>query len=104
MNEEQHLLLKLQEEAVEVLSELSKQCSKSMLFGLEEINVLKPEGPNNQERIVDELNDLMGVVNLLCDYGIIPANWMDGSKMLKKQKKVLEFMQYSKDLGRTDES
>jgi hypothetical protein len=95
MNVEEHLLCCLGEEGTEI----AKDCSKAMRFGLGDVNFMVPEGPNNQERIVDELNDLMGVVQLMVKNGILPADWQDRKKQRRKMKRVLDCMEYARKQG-----
>src|SRR4051812_44414709 len=90
MNETEHLLTCLLEECSEVI----KDCSKSLRFGLDDRNVLDPSGPTNRERIVAELNDLVAVVELLEERGHLQIWESDGLKEAKKQK-VLSFMEYA---------
>ena len=57
MNVTEHLLTCLGEEG----SEIAQDVDKSNRFGLDDVNVLKPDGPNNRERLVNELNDLLTI-------------------------------------------
>ena len=93
MNEQDYLLTQLSEEAAEVI----KEVSKCLHFGLYGADPLIP-GPNNVERVVDELNDLLGTVQLLVDKGILPSGWSSFSKQQRKRTKIKRFMQCSKKL------
>ena len=95
MNATEHLLTCLGEEG----SEISKDVSKSLRFGLDDRNVLDPTGPTNRERLLSELNDLLGVASLLVDFGIIPPDWMDAEKQIAKKRKVRKFMGYAVKVG-----
>lgn len=95
MNTTEHLLTCLGEEG----SEISKDVSKSLRFGLDDRNVLDPTGPTNRERLILELNDLLGVAGLLVDLGIIPPDWTDSEKQIAKQRKVRHFMAYAAMTG-----
>lgn len=95
MNTTEHLLTCLSEECVEV----SKDISKALRFGLEDRNVLNPTGPTNRERIIEELNDLMGILDMLVDHGILPLGWESQTKMNAKKRKVGKFMDYAREHG-----
>ncbi len=99
ITKEQHLLVKLSEEAVEVALELSKRIHKTILFGLNEVDVKNPEGPNNRERIVDELNDLYGIVEMLVDEGTLPKDWLSRDKIEARKIKVEKYMEHAKRVG-----
>lgn len=94
MNEQEHILVCLMEECVEI----AKDVSKSLRFGLEDRNVLNPTGPTNRERLIDELHDLSGVLEMLSDRGIIPDQ-RDEVKIQAKKRKVNEFMIYARNHG-----
>lgn len=95
MDLQEHLLCCLGEEGTEI----AKDCSKAMRFGLGDTNFLAPDGPNNQERIIDELNDLMAVARLMVKNGLLPANWQDRKKQRRKIKKVIACMEYARKRG-----
>lgn len=95
ISETNHLLACLNEECGEV----AKEVDKSFRFGLDDHNFLKPIGPSNRERIVDELNDLMGVVEMCVAAGIIPAHWQCTAKKRKKVVKVMRCMAYARKVG-----
>jgi hypothetical protein len=95
VNNIKHLLSCLGEEG----SEISQDVFKCLRFGLEDRNVLNPTGPTNRERLVNEMNDLMGVARLLVEENIIPANWQDAEKQAAKREKVRKFMQYAHSVG-----
>lgn len=93
MNREQYLLLKLGEEA----SEITQIVSKTSQFGMEEKH---PDLLwNNKERVHQELNDLLGIVEMLneeCDLDYTP----DEVAIQYKKKKVNKYYEYSKKLGK----
>lgn len=101
MKTEEHLLTKLIEECGEV----AKECCKALTFGLDDKVTIDPNGPRgttgptNREKIVHELNDLIGVVNMLSRIGILPHNWQDAEKQAKKDHKVSLFMGYARRVG-----
>lgn len=104
MNSTEHLLVCLGEEC----NEIAKECAKALRFGLDDKVTLDPhgprgtEGPTNREKISDELNDLMGVVNLLVHRGVIPEDWEDKGKQTAKINKVRRFMDYANLVGALD--
>ena len=101
MNITEHLLTCLSEEC----SEVAKECAKSQRFGLDDKLTMDPYGPRgtngltNAEKLADELNDLLGVVQMLVDAGAIPFNWQDHAKQEEKKRKVQRFMDYSYRCG-----
>ena len=99
MNDREHLIQCLTEEAIEVALELGKIGSKCNRFGVTDINVKDPTGPTNQERLVDELNDLIAVANLLAANGALPPNWENKAKQKRKMAKVAHYMQYAEKTG-----
>lgn len=106
MNDKEHLLvcaaeegIEIADEAARVASELSKVACKGLRFGLDDRNVLDPTGPTNRERLIDEMNDLMGVADLMVEAGILPAYWMDRAKIEAKKAKVRKFMKYAEGAG-----
>lgn len=95
MNINEHLLTCLNEEAVEIALDVDK----ALRFGLDDRNPLDRTSNTNRERIIAELNDLLGVVSLLVDSGIIPKNWESPSAQSKKVQKILSFMNYARKTG-----
>lgn len=95
MNTAEHLLSCLGEEGAEI----AQDCSKSNRFGLQDVNVLIPNGPTNQVRLVSELNDMMGVIYLCIRHGIIPADWLSEQKVNAKIDKVEKYMTYARSIG-----
>lgn len=96
----QHLLFCLNEECLEV----AKEVDKSLRFGIDDTNFLIPDGPTNRQRIVDELNDLMGVVKMMIVHGVIPADWLNAAKMNAKVEKVLDCMGYAQEVGTMEDN
>lgn len=101
MNPTEHLLVCLNEECVEI----AKDCDKALRFGLDDKLTTNPdgprgaEGPTNIEKIVGEINDLLGVVLLLEARGVIPFGWNDLEKQQRKMQKVNDFMRYARHVG-----
>lgn len=97
MNTTEHLLTVLAEECGEV----AKECHKALRFGLDDKVTMDPNGPRgvtgptNREKILDELNDIMGMINMLEGYGILPSEWQDYHKQAKKVAKVVAYMDYA---------
>lgn len=94
------LTTQLSEEAVEV----SQMCSKILRFGWFETR--KGLTENNQERLIDEINDLMGVVNMLQRSGVLPGNdprdIISPDKIDSKVEKIKKYMRYSAQCGTLD--
>jgi len=101
MDSTEHLLTCLAEECGEV----AKECAKALRFGLDDQVTLNPHGPRgttgptNREKIVDELNDLLGVVIMLTQRGILPENWQDFARQDAKTHKVARYMDYAVRVG-----
>lgn len=93
MNFEQLLLLKLMEECTEV----AKEAAKCMQFGMDE--VYEPIGKANRERLADELNDVMAIIQML-NNGTNLRYTRDEEAIKAKIEKVLHYAQYSADLGK----
>jgi NTP pyrophosphatase (non-canonical NTP hydrolase) len=92
MNQLQYLLVKLAEEA----SEVSQIALKTSQFGMDE--VYPKQEQTNKERIHQELNDLLGIVQMLNDsfaFEFLPSE----SAINKKTQKVSHYLEYSKQLG-----
>lgn len=106
MNESEHLLVCGNEEAVEIAREtsnialaLAQNFDKSLRFGLDDRNILHPDGPTNRERLISELNDLLVVIFLMEKHGIIPGDWRNADAVLAKVRKVEKFMEYARGTG-----
>jgi hypothetical protein len=95
MNAIEHLTTCLGEEGAEI----SQDTSKCLRFGWRDRNFLNPTGPTNQERLVNELNDLLGVVEMLVTEGAIPPDWISREKINAKKEKVLNCMEYARKQG-----
>lgn len=95
MNEQEHLLATLAEEG----GEIAYDCTKSLRFGLNDTNVKEPNGPNNRERLISELNDLIGVVELMVEKRYLPYDWLQREKIEAKKEKVRRFMDYARSTG-----
>ncbi len=97
MNEREHLLTCLMEECAEI----QKPICKALRFG-ENDQYPNPNFPGatsaNIHDISDEIDDLLGVVELLLEYGVLkrPA---DPVRIMAKKKKVLKLMEYAREHG-----
>jgi len=91
INETDHLLACLAEECAEV----SQRVMKALRFG---INEVQPEqGLTNAERITGELTDLLAVVSMLEERGIIGRGNTEAFEA--KRRKVKHFMEYAASIG-----
>ena len=93
MNVTEHLYTCLAEEG----SEIAKDCAKANRFGPNDREF--PDGPTNREKLVDELNDLIGVTKLLVEMGELPVDWESVEKQAAKKSKVMKFMNYAASVG-----
>lgn len=104
MNETQYLLIKLMEECAEV----QMACSKALLFGLDDkypndnsvgtVDYLKDLNYWwNKRKIEMELNDLLGVVDILIENNTLGKNIVYNEiQRLVKKNKVIKWMKYSR--------
>lgn len=92
MTYEQYLLVQLAEEAAEI----GEMASKCIRFGLDEKRADLDQ--NNRERLIDEINDLIGVVEALN----FPGGYLYYSKVDAKQYKIKKYADYSRKLGIID--
>lgn len=93
MNKIEHLLVCLGEEC----SEIQQATAKALRFGLDDGN---PDGTTtNLEDIEKELVDLLGVVSLLKDEGIINIDTAD-PRIAEKKAKVQKYMKYAEQKGK----
>ena len=95
MNATEHLLTCLAEEGAEI----THRSTKCLRFGMTDRNVLNPTGPTNEEHLVGELNDLMAVIELLIEAGVLPEEWQDMALQQAKKDKVQKFMGYADRVG-----
>lgn len=92
LNNEEHLLICLAEECAEV----QHRITKILRFGLHEVQPGQPL--DNEQRLIYELRDMFGVLELLHENGIpvMRGNW---DMVLEKKAKVLKFMAYAQEQG-----
>lgn len=100
LTREEYLLVKCAEEAVEV----AQRADKALCFGLGEVQAhigQNPERFNNAERLVGEIVDLLGVIDLMVREGLIvmpgPAKLQE--LKLAKQSKIEHYMNVSRAQG-----
>jgi NTP pyrophosphatase (non-canonical NTP hydrolase) len=73
------ILIILQEESAEVI----QQISKIQRFGLSSIN---QHGVTNQQELEKEIGDLLAMIDLLKESGIVSQSSLDSCKMQKIEK------------------
>jgi hypothetical protein len=93
MNKKEHLLTILSEECAEII----KDVSKTLRFGVNDHypGICKP---TNIESVYHEYNDLIAVVEMLNNEGVMPCN-VDKLLIQAKKDKVNKFLEYSRDMG-----
>lgn len=92
MTVEQHLLVRAMEEC----GEIAQRISKAMVFGMSEVHPdehVNPKKLTNRERIIEEYNDLIGVLQML--HLDVRDDGMIGAKIVK----VYKYIDYSRSLG-----
>ena len=94
MNKTEYILTCISEEC----SEVQQAISKALRFGLDDFYPSKKEG-NNLQDLIDELNDLSGVLLLAKENNILPEHFLDADKVVAKRDKILKYMDYSKNCG-----
>jgi hypothetical protein len=94
MNKNEHLLVILAEEC----SEISKDVSKSLRFGLDEWSPYDPEQLPNRHKISQEITDLLAVAEMLVEEGVI-GKFDERVFIDRKKEKVKKYMEYSKNAG-----
>lgn len=97
MNTKEHLLLKLNEEALEV----AHMAAKCLLFGLDEIytHESNPAGLTNRQRLAVEVCDFVTLVSMCDAVGVRLSYATSEENMRAKIEKVNKFMTYSRQLG-----
>ena len=93
MNKEQHLLCKLAEEC----AELGKDAIKASVFGMDD---QWQDLPSNRDAIINEFNDICGVMEMIFDTYINDLISYSGIK--DKKEKLERYMQYSRERGRLE--
>lgn len=91
MTETEHLLTCLMEECSEVI----KNTSKCLRFGLDDADPFKNQPVSNAKTVALELTDLVAVAQMLVERGVIPPyERLDG--IMQKKAKVMKMMDYAR--------
>jgi hypothetical protein len=96
VNRLEYLLAKVAEEAGEIVVAAMK-CQE---FGVDDVNVLKrddPNYPNNAEILAREIDDLIGVREIMEREGLIRP--VSRERVAAKIAKVEKWMEYSRQKG-----
>ena|ERR1043165_3251980 len=94
LTENECLLISLIEEQAEVIQRLCK----ALRFGLYEVQ--PGQELTNRERIHREMADVVGVTDLLRWRGVLMTGYdCEGFLAKAKREKVMQFMEYSQELG-----
>ena len=92
MNRKEHLLTILSEECAEVIQGVSK----ALRFGLDDVGPSSQS--DNRENISNELNDLLGIIEMLKDEDILKS-YHSRIRIVHKKAKVEKYLKYSKERG-----
>jgi hypothetical protein len=92
MTRHEQLLTILSEECIET----AQRVSKAIRFGLTEVQEGQPL--SNAQRIVYEFNDIVAMMDMLHDEGLV-EDIIDQVAIAKKKAKVEKYMEYSLKLG-----
>lgn len=93
MNRAEHLLTCLAEESAEI----AQRTTKALRFGLREVQPGQPL--TNDDRLCDELRDLIAVAHILHSEGIIGWFMPDAGEVHAKLAKIERFMSISREQG-----
>lgn len=96
MNRKEHLLTILAEECMEI----GKECTKALRFGLEDHH--PTQTGTNSQKINDEYNDLLAVVDMLNEEGFLDTH-VNVEKIKNKKERVEKYLLYSKEHGTLNE-
>lgn len=91
MNRIEHLLTNLGEECAEV----AQRASKAARFGVMEVQ--PGQDMNNARRIMNEIEDMIGVVEMLQAEGVLPQP--DRGRINAKKDKVEKYLTYARACG-----
>jgi NTP pyrophosphatase (non-canonical NTP hydrolase) len=96
LNETEYILTYLTEECAEII----KAANKAIRFGLKDYSLNDKEKGTNLEALVEEINDLMGVLKKMSMMKIFTLEEVqDQEKMYLKVGKIEWFMDYSRNRG-----
>ncbi|APR52015.1 hypothetical protein CA223_06685 [Sphingomonas koreensis] len=93
MNRVEHLLTCLGEEG----NEVAQRVSKALRFGLREVEPGQPL--TNDDRVCDEIRDLIAVAHILHGEGVIGWFMPDTGDIQAKRRKIERFMAISREQG-----
>jgi hypothetical protein len=94
MTRREHLLVRAMEEC----AELTQRISKALVFGLDEVQPdphANPDSLDNRERLIEEYNDLVAVLELAG----FPLQVINGRKLDAKRIKVDKYLRWSQERG-----
>jgi hypothetical protein len=97
MNRKEHLLTILAEEGAEV----GQIVSKILRFGMDD--VMPGQFQTNEDRLIEEFNDLVGMMQMLREEGIIKKPFMNQILCDGKKARVERFLKYSRRKGTLEE-
>ena len=102
MNKIEYLLTCLVEECAEV----QQEATKSIRFGLDD---QFEDMPLNRERLVLEFIDVVAILDLLDQEGVLPSELFSNETMSerliqKKKEKVAKYMEYARERGTLEET
>ena len=80
---------------MEECAEVAQRCSKAKRFGLAEVQ--PNQEMSNEERILQEVNDLFAVLEMTTGYSI--PELMNEKQMSDKKTKVAKYLEYSRQCG-----
>jgi len=90
MTTEEHLLVCLAEECAEVIHEIGK----ILRFGMNDNHPSEKNIIKNEQRLNNEINDVMGVVEMLQEEGVKID--IDEDRVAAKKQKILKYMAYAR--------
>jgi len=94
MTETEHILTCLSEECGEVI----QAASKALRFGLNNKN--PKTGVINKDHLIAEITDVVAVINILVERGILDDDKIMNENALEaKAKKLNNYLIYAKDVG-----
>ncbi len=94
MTKVEHLLVCLMEEC----SEVQKEASKALRFGVDSKDVFKYEKETHGEKIVTEFADILAIIYLLQEEGVVPDVNMR-AMIAKKKEKTMRYINRELEKG-----
>jgi hypothetical protein len=104
LNDDEHLLVCLMEEAAEV----QQDCAKILRFGVGDFNPDDPEKRSNVQRLYEEIIQLTTIVDMMKDNqyffraGVdkdVLSKLLIHERMARKRRRVLQYMDYARERG-----